>query len=257
MYHRSKDKILSKIGYYNDQKGIMNRYLREITNWGTHLEKTKKAILSGVEGKQRNKMVILGSGWLLDVPIEELSSIFKEVWLIDVYHPPQVVKKTSHWTNIKLIQTELTGMAEQIYNITKVYRKSKFRTPVEEIVTRQAIDLTSYDYVVSCNILDQLDTILIDYLKEQTLYSAQELETIKRLIQQSHLDSLPKNKTTLICDIEEWVMDAEEKLSEKRPLVHVPLPGIETMNSWVWKFDTQMTYYPSFKTYFKVASLNF
>jgi hypothetical protein len=257
MYHRSKDKILSKIGYYNDQKGIINRYTREVQFWNNHLEKTRKAILEGISGKERNKVIILGSGWLLDVPIEELSSQFKEVWLVDVYHPPQIVKRTSSMANVRLMQTELTGLAEQVYNVTKVFRKTKFKTPIEEIIGSEPFDLNSYDYVVSCNILSQLDIILVDYLKGQNIYDSKELDVLTKSIQQMHLDWLPRNKTTLICDLEEWVMDAEEIVSTKRPLIHAALPGIHSMNSWVWKFDTQMTYYLSYKTYFKVASLYF
>lgn len=256
MYHRSKDKILSKIGYYNDQKGIINRYLREVLNWNPHLEKTKKAILDGTKGKTSDKVIVLGSGWLLDVPFEELAGTFKEVWLADVYHPPQVVKKAAQFQNIKFIQTELTGLAESIYNSTKVYRKTKFKTPVDEFAPVPPIDLGQYDYVVSCNILSQLNVILTDYLKEYHSYTDDELNRITQKIQKSHIDWLPRNKSVMICDLEEWVMDAEEKVSNKRQLINVPLPGIETMVSWVWKFDTQMTYYPMCKTHFKVAAFN-
>jgi hypothetical protein len=257
MYHRSKDKILSKIGYYNDQKGIMNRYLREVNNWNIHLEKSKKAILEGISGKSRNKVIILGSGWLLDVPIRELAESFQEVWLADVYHPPQVIKKVSSFSNIKFMQMELTGMAEQIYTAAKVFRKTKFKTPVQEFKSTIPIDLSQYDYVISCNIFSQLDIILTDFLKQYQVYTAEEIEDITRLIQLTHLDALPRNKTTLICDQEEWVMDAQELETRKRLLILVPLPGLETMSTWIWKFDSQMTYYNSLKTYFKVAALYF
>jgi hypothetical protein len=257
MYHRSKDKILSKIGYYNDQKGIMNRYLREVQNWKVHIAKSQKAIQEGMADKVPGKVIVLGSGWLLDVPFEELSKSFHEVWLADVYHPPQVVKKAAQFSNIKFVQVELTGVAEQVYNAIKVYRKTKFKTPVEEFKPVIPIDLSQYDYVISCNILDQLDVILTDYMRENSVYTEDELAVITRKIQKAHLDALPRNKSLLICDLEEWVMDAEEKVSKKRPLVHEPLPGTESMITWIWKFDTHMTYYPSHKTHFKVAALFF
>lgn len=257
MFHRSKDKILSKIGYYKDQKGILNRYLREIQNWSTHLDNSKKAIIEGIAGKKRNKVIVLGSGWLLDVPYEELAEAFNEVWLVDVYHPPQIVKKASQFSNIKLIQAELTGLAEQVYDFTKVFRKTKYKTPVDEFNPMVPLDLNLYDYVVSCNIMSQLDIILTDYLREYNDYSKEEIEAIIKKIQQAHVDSMPRKKSLLICDLEEWVFDADETNSIKRPLVHIALPGYNTMNSWIWKFDTQMTYYPSSRTYFKVASFHF
>lgn len=254
MYHRSKDKILSKIGFYLDQKGIMNRYLREVNHWNFHLEKSKKAILEGANGKNRNKVIVMGSGWLLDVPFSELAGMFQEVWLADIYHPPQVVKRVSAFSNIKFIQVELTGMAEQVYNAAKVYRKTRFKTPVKDLKSNLPIDLSAYDYVISCNILSQLDIILTDFLKDHQVYSDEELKEISRLIQLAHLSALPPDKTTLICDLEEIVLDAHELETRRRPLVLVPLPELDKMSAWVWKFDTQMTYYNSLKTYFKVAS---
>ncbi len=254
IYHRSKDKILAKIGYYHDQKGILNRYLREVQNWNFHLEKSKSAIADGITGKARNKVIVLGSGWLLDVPLEELAKSFQEVWLADIYHPPQIIKKASQFPNIRFIQVELTGMAEQVYNSIKVYRKSKYKTPDREFNSTIPIDLNSYDYVISCNILDQLDIILTDFLKENNIYSTEEIELIIKKIQKTHLDSLPLNKTTLICDLEELLVNADDQIISKRPLVHVSFPG-SVIESWIWKFDTQMTYYPDFNTYFKVGVL--
>lgn len=256
MYHRSKDKILSRIGYYNDQKGIMNRYLRELNNWNPHLEKTKKVILEGMTGKDRNKVIVLGSGWLLDVPLEELSREFKEVWLADVYHPPLVIKRASKYPNIRFIQTELTGMAEQVYHTVKVFRKTKFKTPVEDLKPDSVIDLLPFDYVVSCNILSQLDIILTEFLADYPIYTVPETEFLIKQIQNEHVDNLPRGKTTLICDQEEWTLDSNENIQTRRPLLHVPLPE-GTFQNWIWKFDTHMMYYPSLMTYFKVTSLNF
>jgi hypothetical protein len=255
MYHRSKDKILSKIGYYNDQKGIINRYLREIKSWEPHLENTKRSIIEGIPGKNLNKVIVLGSGWLLDIPYQELASAFKEVWLVDVYHPPQSMKKASHFSNIKFIQTELTGMAEQVYNYTKLFRKTRFKTPVTDFKPVIPIDLSLYDYVVSCNILDQLDIILTDYLKQFKVYSDVEINDIIRIIQQSHFDSLPRNRSLLICDMEEILLDAKNNETAKRSLLQIKLPQEALINKWTWEFDTLMTYYPTNKTFFEVGVL--
>lgn len=255
MYHRSKNKILSKIGYYNDQKGIINRYLREIKNWEPHLENTKRIILEEINGKSRNKVIVLGSGWLLDIPYQELASAFKEVWLVDVYHPPQSMKKASHFSNIKFMQTELTGMAEQVYNFTKLFRKTKFKTPVDDFKPVVPLDLSLYDYVISCNILDQLDIILTDYIKEYKVYTDAEIDRIVEIIQQSHLNSLPQNKSLLICDMEEVLLNSEDSETNRRNLLQIKLPQDTLIDKWTWKFDTLMTYYPNCKTFFEVGVL--
>jgi hypothetical protein len=217
---------------------------------------TKSAILKGMEGKARNKAIVLGSGWLIDVPFEELASSFQELWLVDVYHPPQTVKRASLFTNIRFIQTELTGLANQVYDSVKLYRKSKFKTPVGNLKPASPIDLNSFDYVVSCNILSQLDVILTDYIREYNIYSAEEINGLITTIQSAHVRSLPINKSILISDVEEQFIDGGETMVNSRPLLMVPLSSTDISDTWIWKFDTQRTYNPQYMTYFKVVTLN-
>lgn len=256
MYNSFTDDILSSIGYYKDQRGIIYRYLREAQNWHSHLENTKNAILDGIPNKKRNKAIVLGSGWLLDVPLSELAQTYNEVWLVDIYHPVEAVKKASQFKNIRFVQIEITGLAEQIYKIRKDYKATKIKMPLESLKPTPMINLNAFDYVISCNILSQLDIILTDYLREKDIYSEEELVYLVKLIQSSHINSLPPRKSTLICDIEELRINPKDDTIEKTPLILVPLIRVKTINSWVWKFDTQMTYYESFYTDFNVAAFS-
>ena len=76
------NRVLRKFGFKKDQNGIINRYLREKGSWKTHLSNTKKFITDFTKNKAKNSCVVLGSGWLLDVPIEYLTRISRHFFKV-------------------------------------------------------------------------------------------------------------------------------------------------------------------------------
>jgi hypothetical protein len=86
---KDRPKILRRMGYLRDQEGIMNRYLAESEQWQYHLEKTRNFIAGSFNGSQAESVAVLGSGWLLDVPLEKLRRRFRKIYLVDIHHPPR------------------------------------------------------------------------------------------------------------------------------------------------------------------------
>ena len=245
--------VFSKIGYFSDQEGIMSRYIRESEHWKTHLENTKSFILKASENKWKTKAAILGSGWLLDVPIEQLSSKFEEVWLYDVKHPAQIRRKIDSYTNIKLVETDISGFARNIFDNAK---RPLTDFSLLNLRPRFDFDLHDFDFVVSCNLLNQLDIILIDYLKKKQKLTADTELQIRRLIQETHLKLLPKLKSCLISDIEELAIDAQNNVIGKKPLVYTDKLQLNSSDSWVWKFDNHQTYHLQHNTWFNVIGVD-
>ena len=83
------------MGYLRDQDGVMNRYLSERGNWNEHLDLTKDFIAQSFIQKELDTVAILGSGWLLDVPLEKLIPRFKHIYLVDIWHPRQIRRKVA------------------------------------------------------------------------------------------------------------------------------------------------------------------
>ena len=75
------------MGYLSDQKGIMNRYLNQQGGWDSHLDNSKRFIERSAFLKNKRSVAVLGSGWLLDVPIDYIAQEFGEVYLVDIAHP--------------------------------------------------------------------------------------------------------------------------------------------------------------------------
>jgi len=250
---------LSKMKYLSDQKGIINRYIREKEGWDEHNVHCKNFILESAESKMKGKAVILGSGWLLDVPLEELSRQFKEVVLIDINHPPQVLKKIEQYENVRVKKADITGgLIDYVFNTIKTDKKDKTKT----LLT--AGELFSYslpasvDFVVSLNVMTQLNILLTDYMKSSKLYADGELQQFAMQVQESHLNILPKEKSCLITEYEEELYDENDQLLGVNPLIFVDLPKSKLAETkWKWKFDSSRTYKEDVKTWFNVVALDF
>ncbi|MGM0408225.1 MAG: hypothetical protein ACQERU_09575 [Bacteroidota bacterium] len=250
---------LSKMKYLSDQKGIINRYIREKADWDKHINNTKKFILKSAESKLNGKAVILGSGWLLDVPLKELSENFAEVILIDIIHPPHVLKKIEQYENVIPKKADITGgLIDYVYSTIKTDKKNKSKTLLSGGRLFSYAIPSKVDFVVSLNIMTQLNTLLTDYMKASKLYSDVELNSFARQIQESHLEILPKGKSCLITEFEEELYDDENQLLGVNPLIFVDLPESKLSETrWKWEFDSSMTYKDDAKTIFNVIAIDF
>lgn len=250
----SKNKILDELGFYADQDGILDRMWRENGGWDDHLNNTKRYILSFADKiTDRSKAYVLGSGWLLDVPVKELSEGFSEVFLCDVVHPKEIKEKIKRYKNVTCLEKDLTGgYIRAVYELACRIRKEG-KQPLGGLHV-PANDFYADGFVASVNILNQLDIILTDYLIQFGLYTTDEIRAFKKRVQMGHISSLPVNKTCLIADYEELIYDDTGK-AESRSLVWATLPEGKNVERWQWNFDTCKTYYEGKKTILNVVAM--
>jgi len=247
--------MLRKMNYISDQNGIINRYLKEPDHWKEHLETSGNFIIQCAEKRNKNVAVILGSGWLLDVPIDYLSAAFKKVYLLDIHHPVQIKHKLKKYPNVFLVETDITGgLISEVYKLVKDFKKKK---TIKDITT---LNYTGFmlnvkpDFMVSLNMMNQLDILIIDYLKPFKIYNELELNTMRKMIQQSHFDFLAQRNAILITDCEELITD-NKNIENNHSIIHIPLPTDKIKLRWKWIFDTQNSYYPEKKVVFNVVAM--
>lgn len=256
MFPAVEKKILRKMDFLSDQKGIIRRFEREEENWTEHLNNTKNKILQSAINKDKNSVIILGSGWGLDVPIVELAEMFKKVYLVDIFHPKYVRKIAKEYTNITFIEADITnGMIEKVYNFVKNYKKT-FPLNIDSLFTINPVDLSEFDYIVSVNILNQLDILILDYLQRKIKISISETSEIRNHIQTNHIQTMTLNKSLLISDYEELNIDNNEAVKNIKSLIYSSEFKANKGTKWVWKFDTKKTYHNSLKTYFNVVAID-
>lgn len=238
-----------KLGYIADQQGIINRYLREQGGWDSHLIKTRDFIVEGVRAAKPDIVTILGSGWLLDIPLEELASLCEHINLVDINHPAQVKRKAGILKNVSLIEDDITGGVAGL--LPGAIRNS---------ISAAAIEIPRYkpDYergmVVSANLLTQLDMIPADYLAARSDSSREDLRQFRKRIQEAHIDFLREQTSLLVSDVLEEVWREDEKV-EENDLLFTRFPAGKMERQWIWDFDTGGSYYRRSRVLFKVRAV--
>lgn len=248
------------MGYLRDQRGIMSRYLRESSNWEKHLELTRSFISSAFTdtfpGKDKKESIaILGSGWLLDVPLEELTRRFGKVYLVDINHPPQIRKKASHMDHVYLLEEDLSGGAiEQVWQFTSEKRKRPLEELIKGITLSPSLNSIDPSVMISVNLLNQLDIIICDHLIKKGYSEENDLKQIRGIIQSSHLDWITQVPGCLITDTREISIDKDGN-ETANTLVYTELPQGLRREQWSWEFDNSGNYRPGSRSKMEVEAL--
>ncbi|MHB8843751.1 MAG: hypothetical protein ACYC7L_03300 [Nitrospirota bacterium] len=107
---------LRHMGYLTEAIEMRGRARRNKAAWQPHLDNTRSFVLSSAEKcGSRNKVIILGSGLLLDVPLAELAAMFREVVLMDVVCLPEIRKRIKAFNNVSFIEGDVTNTAGRLY----------------------------------------------------------------------------------------------------------------------------------------------
>jgi hypothetical protein len=246
------------MGFIADQDGIMTRYINESGEWNNHLNHTKNFIIECLSEAKPRSIAILGSGWLLDIPVSYLAESFDEVFFYDLRHPKAIKHKYRKQANFRFIEMDLTGgIIEQVFRL--VSSKKKY-SPAEFITQLQIPSIfLQYpaEYIISINILSQIDSLIIDYIRKHTSLTEDLEFQFRKELQLKHIELLRTGKSCLITDYEEINLDINMNDIAFRPLIFAEVPKGVLQEEWVWNFDTRMTYHSNCITRFKVKAEKF
>jgi len=241
-----------QLGLSTGQMGIYTRYLNEGYSWEKHLQNSRKAILDAVSSLKPKSICIMGSGLLLDVPVNELLQLKVKLTLVDIAHPPQIVKKYEGNPLIKFETVDLTGGLVLFLQRAKL-KDINFFTLSNKVLSSEPYNADA-DLVVSLNLLSQLSDIPLEFLKRKKKLADWQYVELAGAIQQKHVDSLPKGKSVLITDIMEEFYDDRGSLIATRPNVFIDLSMLKGVQEWLWNFDTTKSYNEEAVTKLRVVS---
>jgi hypothetical protein len=217
--------------YLSEAIDMRKRYRRNQAAWRPHLELTRRFVLSAADKcRNRSRAVILGAGLMLDVPLEELASMFREVVLVDIVFLPEVRRDVKRYGNATLVRNDVTNMAQRLHeNILHGVRE------LPEAAPGIPIDGDT-GFVVSLNILSQLWVVPRAYALRKLLHIDEEqLDGWCRQIVESHhafLLSLPCS-VCLVADHEFVKRDGEGTIVSRASTVcGLTLPKPHA--SWAW-----------------------
>jgi hypothetical protein len=248
-------KILRRMGFLSENHGLIDRYIHVEGAWDEHLHQTREFIAGAVAGKNFKNLAVLGSGWLLDCPLELLTDVSGQVWLYDAIHPSQVIHKLRKHVNVTPVKSDITGgCILNAWQAVQQYRKGNGKTAPEVICNGIFKMDPTPDYVISLNLLSQIGVMITGYLEQFIPYSRQEIERINFLLQQAHLNLLPNGKSCLITDFREVNTSLSGGITETSELLNVSLPDSPKRQSWEWQFDPDGSYKSGRKTVFQVVA---
>ena len=113
-------RILNKMGYYAYQNGLIYNHLNQEGGWDSHLASCRSFINRALEYYNPEIVTVLGSGWLLDLPLAEMLEKIRKIYLVDIIHPPEVVKQAGELENVIIVEQDITGgLIEAVWNTTR------------------------------------------------------------------------------------------------------------------------------------------
>jgi hypothetical protein len=221
-----------RLGYLEETIAMRGRYRRNRTAWQPHLDKTCKFVLTVAEKvRDRNKVVVLGSGLLLDVPLAELSDMFREVVLMDIVCLPEIRRQIKEYNNVSFVEHDVTQIAERLLTNRRqgIHELPRVVPAPPEIYKNAGL-------VISLNILSQLWVIPRTFASiQRPALPHDQVEDWCRQIVESHYTSL----RSLSCDVclvadHEFIKrdHAGSIISKASTLYDLVLP--EPDESWTW-----------------------
>ncbi len=253
MKYIEKKKKYKKFGFQKDREGLITRYLIERHHWETHLNLTKEFIIEESDNKIKGICLILGSGWWLDIPVEELHDMFDLLLFVDISHPPQIRKKTLNYSKIVLVEFDVSGILDKLINCPNLLNFNYYEA-IENHPLLKFINNINPDFVVSLNILSQLSFFPREYVKRKT-NNAESAGKISKIIESDHLNVLPKDKSCLITDYYQYEYNRNDVILSESERIAIKLPNSGIKKEWIWDFDLTGNYINDKKVRFKVAAL--
>jgi hypothetical protein len=244
------------MGYIKDQNGILNRYFRESDGWEQHLDNSSGFIIKCLKNKHVKELIVLGSGWLLDFPLEKLAKEIEHIKLVDIYHPVQIQKKVKNFPGVECISADITGgYIERIYYEVQKCKKLHIPFTFPDGSCLPQFTFQEKSIVLSLNILNQLDILVIDYLKRKMAISENTIVQIRERLQKDHLNLLKTAPYILITDYEELLINRDGQPDSVKNLIYTELLPSKYTKDWSWLFDAHGLYNPNGQTVLKVRAI--
>jgi hypothetical protein len=250
-------RILNRMGYYNYHNALINRHLNQEGGWDSHLVRSREFIMKALDLYKPDRVTVLGSGWLLELPIAEMIEKDIKVRLVDIIHPPDVISQAAGLKNVELIETDITGGL--IENVWREVAKHPFYKKLKSL---ESINIPEYQpgydtgMVLSLNLLTQLEYLLVLFLKKQASIKEEELSLFKSEIQKKHIDFLIKYHSVLISDISETITKKSGQ-TDTFPTLATNLPPTDFREEWSWSFDKAGSDNYTSSSLLKVVALTF
>ncbi|MBT4738928.1 MAG: hypothetical protein HN793_07295 [Rhodospirillaceae bacterium] len=223
-----------KFGYLKRLIDLEFRHERNEHAWADHILSCRTFIVEAADKcPKQGTAVVLGSGLLLEVPLRSLAERFDRVYLVDMFHMPQVRVEAKKHFNVKLLYGDVTGIFAMMGEGD--YPGGSIPAPEPRIP-----HLKDADLIVSVNCLTHLSPPICAHLDHARHLTEFDQDRLTLQIMAAHVDAIANTATgvgAVITDTERFVL-AGDRVVSRRDLI----PGLNFPDSasrahnleWQW-----------------------
>lgn len=210
-----------RLGLLHQAVSLRARHRRLGAMWTPHLLACRSFIAGAAAlAPAGGRAVVLGSGLLIELPLEELAARFAEVVVVDAVHGWPERWRLRRWPQFRRVEADLTGVLDG-------------RAGPELPDPQPPLAGERFDFAVSANLLSQLP--LFPLWRLEGRFPPEALEAFARALIARHLEGLRALApvSCLISDFERRFLDGD-RLLDADDLLHgaaLPPPDAE----WLWE----------------------
>lgn len=234
---KTQSPLVRKLGYGRETVALEARHRRLRLQWMPHIEATRTALLQAAQAaKDTNGIaMIIGGGVICDLPLTELLSCFRQIWLVDVAFSWQTLWQIRRYCGrVRWVMADVTGVI--VRHNQNIYMPDDFYAP-------QAFDFQlpgKLCWMASVNCMTQLPLPIVEYLLQQAMDEAS-AERLARELIIAHLKQISgvNVPVCLISEVADQLFDVHGdllELSEYRGLILPALQegGYRLLTAWDW-----------------------
>mgnify|MGYP001673813417 CR=1 FL=1 len=236
------------------QRGIARRYTDQADRWREHLTRSQEEVRNFVTKHRPRVLYVLGSGWLLDLPIDYLIEHVPEIHFVDIAHPRTILSRYRKQRSLHFESLDLTG---GLINLLGKISREHFdkKALIDAIAALRPPEFFNQRSasVISLNLLSQLPYPLLTDANAALL--GDDLEVACAALQTQHLTWLRKfPHRLLIFDFEEVRNMPHYSAPELVPTIYTDFPVLHNRKDWIWLFDCNGSYIHNMTTHLRVAA---
>jgi hypothetical protein len=185
------------LGYVHESVSTQARYRRVRRHWEPHLRASRSFIEQTVATTSgRTAVIVFGSGWGFDIPLDTLEHEYQQVYLLDIVHPRPVRKRFAARKKFQLIEADLTGV------VASLAQENSHLSFTSAFPLLPAADL-----IISANVLSQLPLLPARYAERQQWTNVALLKTQILLAHAQWLASL----ATPVCLVSDYALNIHDR----------------------------------------------
>lgn len=222
-------KLAKDWGYTYQNVSLKFRSRRCAKAWQSHVQQCRQLILEQFKEINPRALMIIGSGLLLEIPIQELLKGSEKIYLVDLVHSKEVRNLAKRHSQIVLVEKDISSLLEILKKGQSPFQPAGL--PWESLAPWS---LPKVDWVVSANLLSQIPLMISEALP----MSSEVYKDFARRVRDQHIERLlnQSERVLLFADFETRYIDHSGQRI-KTESYSVDLKSLKFLEEWTWEIS--------------------